>query len=95
MNKYPNSGRLNYSKNKIHPKSPDMYGEMSFDRSFLRTLLNDIEGDDIVIKLDAWQQDGNYGPWFSIKVNTYKKPEEASPVQKQAAPVLDEGDLPF
>ena len=68
---------------------------MSFDRSFLRTLLNDIEGDDIVIKLDAWQQDGNYGPWFSIKVNTYKKPEEAAPVQKQAAPVLDEGDLPF
>jgi len=72
-----------------------MYGEMSFDRSFLRTLLNEIEGDDIVIKLDAWQQDGNYGPWFSIKVNTYKKPEEAAPIPQQPAPVLDEGDLPF
>jgi hypothetical protein len=38
MNKYPNSGRLNYAKNKVNPNSADIYGEIVFDRQFLRNL---------------------------------------------------------
>lgn len=93
-NKFPNSGRLNYSRNKVHPKSPDMYGELVLTREFMKSLLEATDEDDIAIKLDAWQQDGNYGPWFSIKVNTWKKPEQ--PAQQEAAPTpANDEDIPF
>lgn len=98
VNKYPNSGRLNYSKQKVNPNSADLYGEIVFDRSYLRNLLNEIEGDDIPIKLSGWQKEGNYGPWFSIKVNTWKpemnsEPPKAAP--RQDAPPTDDSDIPF
>jgi hypothetical protein len=95
--KFPNSGRLNYSQRKLHPKSPDLYGELVLERSYLRTLLNEIEGDDIPVKLDAWQNDGQYGTYFSIKVNTWKKPEgeQPQPPRPQAPPPADESDVPF
>lgn len=91
-NKYPNSGRLNYSKNKVHPNSADLYGEIVLERAFLRQLLNETDEDDIPIKLSGWQKDGNYGPWFSIKVNTWKpEQQEAKPAQQQ----VDDSDVPF
>lgn len=94
-NKYPNSGVLFYAKNKVHPKSPDLTGDITFERSFLRNLLNEIEGDDIKIRLSAWEKQGNYGPFFTMSVNTYKK-EEAAPVPKQAElPPADDSDIPF
>lgn len=93
-NKFPNSGRLNYSRNKVHPKSPDMFGELVLTREFMKSLLEATDEDDIAIKLDAWQQDGNYGPWFSIKVNTYKKPEQPAQ-QQEAPPPADDSDIPF
>ena len=55
--KFPNSGRLNYSQRKVHPKSPDLYGELVLDRHFLKDLMEQTDEDDIVIKLDGWQQD--------------------------------------
>ena len=90
-NKYPNSGRLNYSKRKIHPKSPDLYGDITFERSYLRTLLQETEGDDITVRLDAWQNDGQYGTFFQLKVNTWKKTEPAV----HAPPPADDSDIPF
>jgi hypothetical protein len=71
---------------------------MVFDRSFLRNLLNEIEGDDIPIKLSGWQKEGNYGPWFSIKVNTWKpeinsEPPKAAP--RQDSIPTDDSDIPF
>ena len=92
-NKYPNSGRLNYSKRKIHPKSPDLYGDITLERSYLRTLLQETEGDDITIRLDAWQNDGQYGTFFQLKVNTWKKTEP--PVVVKAPPPADNSDVPF
>jgi hypothetical protein len=91
-NKYPNSGRLNYSKRKIHPKSPDLYGDIVFERSYLRTLLQETEGDDILVRLDAWQNDGQYGTFFQLKVNTWKKTEPAVEAPK---PPADDSDVPF
>ena len=94
--KFPNSGRLNYSQRKVHPKSPDLYGELVLDRALIKTLLEATDEDEIVVKLDGWQNDGNYGTYFSLKVNTWKKPDGniATPPAKPALPVSDE-DIPF
>lgn len=96
MNKYPNSGRLNYSRNKINPNSADLYGDITFDRAYLKQLLEENDGDDIVVKLSAWQKEGNYGTWFSVRVNTYKPDQQAAPrpQAKPAAPI-DNSDVPF
>jgi hypothetical protein len=100
--KFPNSGRLNYSQRKLHPKSPDLYGELVLERSYLRTLLDENDGDEIPVKLDAWQNDGQYGTYFSLKVNTWKKPEgeqpparPAPPQRPAAPPPVDDQDVPF
>lgn len=92
--KYPNSGVLFYAKNKVHPKSPDLTGDITFERHFLRNLLNEIEGDEIKIRLSAWQKEGNYGPFFTMSVNTYKK-EEVPPPRQDAPPPADNSDVPF
>ena len=94
-NKYPNSGRLNYSKRKIHPKSPDLYGDITFERSYLRTLLQETDGDHITVRLDAWQNDGQYGTFFQLKVNTWKKTEPAIEAPKAAMPEADDDPIPF
>jgi hypothetical protein len=88
-NKYPNSGRLNYSQKKLHPKSPDLYGDITLERQYLKSLLEATDEDDIVIKLDAWQNNGQYGTYFSLKVNTWKKQEQAAPTP------VDDSDVPF
>ena len=95
-NKFPNSGRLNYSRNKVHPKSPDMYGELVLTSEFMKSLLEATDADDIPIKLDGWQNDGNYGTYFSLKVNTWKKPDGniATPPARPSQ-VVDDGDDPI
>jgi hypothetical protein len=65
------------------------------DRHFLKGLMEQTDEDDIVIKLDGWQQDGNYGAWFSIKVNTYKKPDGNVATPPPPPPVDDSQDVPF
>ena len=93
-NTFPNSGRLNYSKQKINQSSPDLYGEIAIERGLLRQLLEETDEDNIVIRLSGWEKSGNYGPWFSIKVNTWKKTEP--PLTKpEPPPVVDDQDLPF
>ena len=94
--KFPNSGRLNYSQRKVHPKSPDLYGELVLDRALIKTLMEAKDEDEIVVKLDGWQNDGNYGTYFSLKVNTWKKPDGnvSTPPAKQEPPA-DDQDLPF
>ena len=96
--KFPNSGRLNYSQRKVNPKSPDLYGELVLDRAYVKTLLEATDEDEIVVKLDGWQNDGQYGTYFSLKVNTWKKPDGnvSTPPAKPtpALPVSDE-DIPF
>lgn len=96
--KFPNSGRLNYSQRKVHPKSPDLYGELVLERSYLRQLMEETDEDEITVKLDAWQNDGQYGTYFSLKVNTWKKTEPAltpKPPQKPATPEPESDDVPF
>jgi len=92
MQKYPNSGRLNYAKNKVNPNSADLWGDITIERALLKQLLEESDADDIVIKLSGWQKDGNYGPWFSIKINTWK-PEQQQVPPKPEPPADD--DIPF
>ncbi len=93
--KFPNSGRLNYSQRKVHPKSPDLYGELVLDRKFLKDLMEQTDEDDIPIKLDAWQNDGQYGTYFSLKVNTYKKPDGNVAAPAPAPSPVNDEDIPF
>ena len=53
-NTYPNSGRLNWTKNKVKQDSPDLYGEINIDRDMLNKLLAEAEGDSVQIKLSGW-----------------------------------------
>ena len=89
-NKYPNSGALFESHNRVHAKSPDMSGDISIDRTLLRTMLNETDEDDIKIKLSAWRKQGSKGEFLSLTVNTYK-PQNVQP----APPPIDDSDLPF
>ena len=45
-------------------------------------------GDSVNIKFGAWLKEGQYGKFFSLKVSTYKKPE-------QKAVPEDDSDIPF
>ena len=96
-NKYPNSGVLFYAKNRVHQNSPDLNGDISIERSLLRQMLEETDEDSIKIRLSGWEKQGNYGAFLSLKVNTYKKPEEQSPppsAQRELPPV-DDSDVPF
>lgn len=96
MSTFPNSGRLNYSKQKINQSSPDLYGEIAIERGLLKQLLQETDEDNIVIRLSGWEKSGNYGPWFSIKVNTWKKTETMeAPRPAAPPPVVDDSDVPF
>jgi hypothetical protein len=48
--------------------------------------------DSINMKLGAWIKEGQYGKFFSIKVNNYKK--TAAPQQQRNIPA-DDSDIPF
>lgn len=96
-NKYPNSGVLFYAKNRVNQNSPDLNGDISLERSLLRQMLEETDEDSIKIRLSGWEKQGNYGPFFSLRVNTYKKPEEQAPptgTQRELPPV-DNDDIPF
>lgn len=95
-NQYPNSGALFYARNRVHQNSPDMSGDISVDRSLLRQMLDETDEDFIKIRLSAWEKQGRNGAFFSLKVNTYKKPEEqGAPPQQQATMPVDDSDVPF
>ena len=100
-NKYPNSGIISDAKTRIHPNSPDMNGDLTIDKSLLREMMQEQEGNEVKIRLSGWRKQGNYGDFISIKVNTYKKPDAAPqqrledlPDNNSATPVSD-SDIPF
>jgi hypothetical protein len=91
MNKFPNSGALFHAQNRIHPKSPDMSGDINIDKTLLTQLMAESVDDTVKIKLSAWNKDGRNGPFLSLSVNSYRR---EAPVVAPAPQIADE-DLPF
>ena len=82
---YPNTGALMPSTVRKSDKAPDFWGDIKFDRSYLKTLINDTDGDVITVKLSAWKRESKAGNRFlSLAVNTYE--------QKTAKPQAKEKD---
>lgn len=92
---YSNTGRLSPNKYKQNEKQPDFKGSITLERALIRQLLEE-QDDEVTIKISGWNRSGQYGEFISLAYDSYKKPEEtpAKPAPK-AAPVEDEGDLPF
>jgi hypothetical protein len=100
QNKYPNSGKLSANRYKDTDKKPDLVGEIVMQRSALKGLLEEHDGDDITIKLSGWNMDGQYGPWTRLSWNNYKPKTDGGNVSKpQAAPQKGfddmDDDIPF
>lgn len=92
---YPNSGKLSNNRYKDgDARKPDMIGEIVMQRSALKSLLEEHDGDEIVIKLSAWNRSGQYGNFLSVSWNNYKKKEDA-PAPKQQSLPADDQDVPF
>jgi len=94
MATYPNSGKLSPNRYKNDdPRKPDMVGEIVMERSALKSLLEEHDDDDIVIKLSGYNKQGNYGEFVSLRWNNWKKKEE-TPAQRKPEPI-DDSDIPF
>jgi hypothetical protein len=98
--KFPNSGILSKTKSRLHPKSPDMAGDITIERSLIRQLMDEQDGDDVKIKLSGWTRSGEYGDFISLVVNTYKPPVDAAAQQSHLSeltdrPPVDNSDVPF
>lgn len=89
---YPNTGALFRTKEKRTPKSPDMFGDIKFDKAYLQDLIDQSNDQIITVKLGGWTKEGKSGKFLSLQVDTFKKTEER--VRQDAAPE-DESDLPF
>ena len=104
-NQYPNSGKLSHNKYKAEgDKKPNWVGEITMERSVLKELLEQHDGDDIVIKLSGWDMSGQFGPWVRLSWNNYKpQPQQsgnpyAAPKPKAPPPEqpdLSDDDIPF
>ena len=79
---YPNKGSLFPSTVRKSEKSPDFFGSIKVDRSYLRDLMDKHTEDLVEIKLSGWKRESKTGNRFlSLAVDTYVKPE-GPPVTK-------------
>ena len=79
----PNSGAIFNNNYKKHDKAPDFKGSIKLDKDMLIELVKNRTSELIEIKLDGWKGlDKNGKPWVSLKVDTYKKPEEQQTLEQ-------------
>jgi hypothetical protein len=88
---YPNSGVLWTSAQKRNERSPDMYGDIAIEKDLLLELMDAAQGEaSVKIKLDGWRKkDKNGNAMVSLKVNTFKKQDQA-PRQNNAKDPWDD-----
>lgn len=78
---YLNTGGLFVSTVRKTEKSPDYFGSIKVDRTYLKFLMEQSDADGIEIKLGGWKRESKTGNKFiSISVDTYVKKEESKPV---------------
>ena len=77
---YPNTGAIFTSTQKKYPNSPDMWGEMKFEKDYLLALLEKAKGEDsVTVKLSGWlRKDKNGNRMVSLKVDTYQAPAQTT-----------------
>jgi hypothetical protein len=87
---YLNTGGLFVSTVRKTDKSPDYFGTIKVDRSYLKFLMEKTDENGIEIKLGGWKKQSKTGNNFiSLSVDTYVKPEESKPVE----PSKDEWEI--
>jgi hypothetical protein len=87
---YLNTGGLFVSTVRKTEKSPDYFGSIKVDRSYLKFLMEQTDADGIEIKLGGWKRESKTGNKFiSMSVDTYVKKEESKPADNSK----DEWDI--
>jgi hypothetical protein len=82
---YLNTGGLFVSTVRKTDKSPDYFGTIKVDRSYLKFLMESTDADGIEIKLGGWKKESKTGNRFiSLSVDTYVKPDQAKPQPTEA-----------
>ena len=78
MSNYPNTGSLWPNKKKQNERSPNVYGSIKLDPTFLSDLMDSAEGDLVEISLAGWTK--NYGDtkFVSLKASEPQKKQEKS-----------------
>ena len=71
---YPNSGAL-FPNKKSQPASPDMTGELTVNADLLKSCPRDEQGN-VVIRLAAWDREGQRGNFYSIKASAPQAPKK-------------------
>jgi hypothetical protein len=78
---YLNTGGLFVSTIRNTEKSPDYFGSIKVDRTYLKFLMEQSDADGVEIKLGGWKRESKTGNRFiSLSVDTYVKKEETKPV---------------
>jgi hypothetical protein len=79
---YPNKGSLFPATVRKSDKSPDFFGSVKVDRSYLRDLMEKHDEDLIEIKLSGWKRESKTGTRFvSLAIDTFVK-TDAAPAPK-------------
>lgn len=99
----PNTGTMFQNTYKKSDNHPDMKGDLFLDRSFLRSMLDETEGDIVKLSVSAWnaQSQRTGTEYISMSVS---KPyvKQASPMGEpqyspgvKNPPPVDDEDVPF
>jgi hypothetical protein len=98
---YPNSGAL-FPRQKRTDKAPDWGGEIVMEKSLIKQLMQESEGDGVLIKLSGWVRQGSRGEFISLKYDSFKpQPQERErqidePTRRAPPPPIDDiDDIPF
>lgn len=98
---YPNSGAL-FPRQKRTDKAPDWGGEIIMEKSLIKQLMQESEGDGVLIKISGWVRQGSRGEFISLKYDSFKpQPQERErqidePTRRAPPPAMDDiDDLPF
>ena len=79
-----NKGSLFPSTVRKSEKSPDFFGSIKLDRSYLRNLMNKHDEDGIEIKISGWKRQSKTGNSFlSLAVDTFEKQAPAPKTEEK------------
>lgn len=99
---YPNSGAL-FPRQKRTDKAPEWGGEIVMEKSLIKQLMQESEGDGVLIKISGWVRQGSRGEFISLKYDSFKpQPQErerqsSEPTRRAPPPPAfnDSDDIPF